>query len=149
MLKSIQDLRDTGGKWRKSSTGAAPQVSGTPVADQHQPSSAVAQSAVCPLQSCDPTCDTVSQACDAASRCSRVRLMANRLQAQLDESSGSCRSSSASGTCQRVSAEHHLSQNSIDRVTARVQEQRDVPTAPHSGDPPSPPSLTSSWHPVR
>ncbi|TNM91454.1 hypothetical protein fugu_019834 [Takifugu bimaculatus] len=99
---SRKDLRDTGGKWRTTSTGAA-------------------------QQSCDLTCDTVSQACDAASRCSRVRLMANRLQAQLDESSGSCRSSSASGTCQR----------------------RDVPTAPHSGDPPSPPSLTSSWHPKR
>lgn len=93
----------------------------------------------CPLQSCDLTCDTVSQACEAASRCSRVRLMANRLQAQLDESSASCRSSSASATCQ-VRTEHRLSQTSIDQVTTRVH------TCPHAeGRPHSPTVWTPSF----
>uniref|UniRef100_H3CCS2 F-actin monooxygenase n=1 Tax=Tetraodon nigroviridis TaxID=99883 RepID=H3CCS2_TETNG len=64
---------------------------------RHRPSSAAHVPLSCPPQSCDLAADALGQVCAAAPRCSRVRRLANQLQAQLEESSAPCRSSAAAG----------------------------------------------------
>lgn len=125
---SFQDLR---GRLRRTSTGL-PQVRGHCVHSTSRPQSLMSP---CPPQSCDRSGEAFSQVREAASRCSRVQLLANQLQAQLEESSASCRSStsprsSAAGECQQVTRQRRsapVSQSTVSHVTTCSQSRGRAP----------------------
>ncbi|XP_049423162.1 protein-methionine sulfoxide oxidase mical3b-like isoform X2 [Epinephelus fuscoguttatus] len=92
-------------------------------------------------ESCDLNRDDVSQVCDEAfvggASGSRVRLMANQLQAKLDESSASCRSSSS---CSAAAASLCRQQGELSSSLPPSSQSADCQST-------AAPLQTSSWRP--